>query len=352
MLGGMLLFVGTVSAFIVLLAIFTLISEGHLDDSGPMYFIAALLTFVGIPLGRRMLRGRRKLVLYLRKFGFTSSTNVLTYAISTAVGKSWRLVTLDDSVTEPLRVPKFWYNVVRWGTTFGWIILIWRFIVWFRSDHSDADMNESVAEAAKKAQESGQGCVEAWLGAIAGALLMAAIKFILILALFVIAIVVVGTLTAYSWGAAIAINKAEKSKAFDIQQSDQIDTQVRKIGKVSKRVFSPRLIIAHVSDTIWRDVIAAIDDSTDYIVIDVSEPTQHLLWEVQQMQGMPDNHIIYVGHEPHMQYVLEPDNHDDVRRQITQLLDGKTVLTYAGQDKRSLRKFAHSFRALLEKRGA
>src|SRR5262249_55185226 len=64
------------------------------------------LTVIGIVLalwaGLRMIRGRRRLGLYLRKFGFADTTRTVSHALSSAVGRSLRLVTLDDSQVSPL----------------------------------------------------------------------------------------------------------------------------------------------------------------------------------------------------------------------------------------------------------
>lgn len=63
--------------------------------------LCAILAVVCLPVAARLLRGRRQLVLFLRRFGFDDATRTLTHASSVAVGRAWRLVTLDHDRVAP-----------------------------------------------------------------------------------------------------------------------------------------------------------------------------------------------------------------------------------------------------------
>jgi hypothetical protein len=58
--------------------------------------VCAAAALIGLGLGLRLLRGRRRLVLFLRRFGFDDATRAVSFAAAGAIGRSWRLVTLDD----------------------------------------------------------------------------------------------------------------------------------------------------------------------------------------------------------------------------------------------------------------
>lgn len=355
--GALLIFAGSVSSLLVILVVITLFTEGNFGDDNDMlgpFLVASLLTFGGIPLGRRLMRGRRSLVLYLRKFGFTSSTNVLTFAISTAVGKTWRLVTLDDSHTEPVtmsRRKRLFYGLTRWGLTIGLVALIWRFIAWLKGDEAMDGFEDTFNESYESAQESGQGCFQAFVGAFIGTAFLYMILFLFMIVFFMIGFAILGSFTVFSWSTVRAINKAEKSKAFDIETKDQVMPQISKIDRISKKIFAPRLIIAHVADTIWREVIKEIDRVTDYIIIDVSNPTKHLIWEITTIRRQPSNQVVYVGHAPSLQFIQEPATATEHQLELMELLQQDMILTYQGQDDRSMQTFARSLRALLDRKG-
>ncbi|MEW8102774.1 MAG: hypothetical protein AB2785_13535, partial [Candidatus Thiodiazotropha endolucinida] len=44
-----------------------------------------------------LIRGRRRLVLFLRRFGYDEATEALSFAAASTMGQRWRLVTLDDT---------------------------------------------------------------------------------------------------------------------------------------------------------------------------------------------------------------------------------------------------------------
>src|SRR6476469_5314031 len=68
-------------------------------------FVAALVVAIaGLKYGRRLIRGHRSSVLFLRRFGFDGSMRVVTYAVANSIGVNWRLVTLDDEEIAPVGV--------------------------------------------------------------------------------------------------------------------------------------------------------------------------------------------------------------------------------------------------------
>jgi hypothetical protein len=76
-----------------------------------------ILSVLVIKLGYRVKQGKRRRVLFLRKFGFEGAYRTLTFAVSTAMGKNMRLITLDDGKISPVGVPesvKRTYNRGQW----------------------------------------------------------------------------------------------------------------------------------------------------------------------------------------------------------------------------------------------
>ena len=53
-------------------------------------------------LGAKLLRGRPRTVLFLRRFGFDQAKDFISHAAAQALGRRWRLVTLDDLATTPV----------------------------------------------------------------------------------------------------------------------------------------------------------------------------------------------------------------------------------------------------------
>lgn len=89
-----------------LLALFTVMDpEDGADASAVVALVVAAAVAAGIILlGLRQLRGQRRLVLFLRRFGLAEATEAVSVAIATAMGRSWRVVTLDDAEIAPVGV--------------------------------------------------------------------------------------------------------------------------------------------------------------------------------------------------------------------------------------------------------
>src|SRR5262245_250929 len=60
-------------------------------------------------------RGRTSVVVYLRRFGRSSSNMAVAQALESGVSRRHRIVTLDDSRFVPLEVPKWERRVSRYG---------------------------------------------------------------------------------------------------------------------------------------------------------------------------------------------------------------------------------------------
>lgn len=91
-------FVGTLSG-----------ADGSAEASGAWSWVLGVWSSFGTPalwavgiglvvlkLGILLIRGRRRLVLFLRRFGDSEATHAVTVA-TRCIGRSWRLVTLDDA---------------------------------------------------------------------------------------------------------------------------------------------------------------------------------------------------------------------------------------------------------------
>ena len=66
--------------------------------------VSTPLAFFGVRRGLRLVRGRRSLVLFLRRFGYDDATSAVTFAVTRTIGSTWRLVTLDDAEIAALGV--------------------------------------------------------------------------------------------------------------------------------------------------------------------------------------------------------------------------------------------------------
>src|SRR5947208_2967362 len=91
-----------------------------------------------IPLGVRLIRGRRHLVLFLRRFGFADATRALSYAAMNAMGATWRLVTLDDARVEAVGGPAVRRRLI--GLLSFLFVVGTGYLTWWLATHSAEDL--------------------------------------------------------------------------------------------------------------------------------------------------------------------------------------------------------------------
>ena len=70
-----------------------------------VWAIATPLAFFGVSRGLSLVRRGRMLVLFLRRFGYDDAQSAVTFAVNNTIGRSWRVVTLDDAEIAAVGVP-------------------------------------------------------------------------------------------------------------------------------------------------------------------------------------------------------------------------------------------------------
>jgi hypothetical protein len=279
---------------------------------------------VSLILGRWLLRGRRRLVLFMRRFGFVGATEALTFALANAIGSSWRLITLDDNAVSPVGAS----GRIRWTTLSGVALSVLvpaGFILWgwyFGFNIINPNSNGLLA-------------------------LLSALVTILV---FVIIVVFTGLLLLlmglFSLGSYLAVRRAERSKRISVATAEQIDPVSRSVARRVRRVISPKLVVVRVADTVWQDTVRRLAAFSAAIVIDVSEPTPNLLWEVSTLRPELRLHWILVGEKQRVTSWTTATG-SELNQQLLALLDGDTVLAYSteGADRK---RFARALRNRLD----
>jgi hypothetical protein len=186
--------------FVLLLwSVFSASKPPRLDGT---LLIAILLTVVGLVFGLRLIRGKRRLVLFLRKFGFTQATKALTFAVVRSLGSSWRLITLDDAEVSPVGTQKrFKWLSVGMGLI-GMAILAWG-LTWIFGGGLDRLLKEATRNT------FGQPTLRELLPRLIGAFVVGLIAGVLGLIFILLPTTFFGALAVFGWvsyGASIVLN--------------------------------------------------------------------------------------------------------------------------------------------------
>jgi hypothetical protein len=154
-----------------------------------------------------------------------------------------------------------------------------------------------------------------------------------------------GAVAIFAWSSYGAIRRAESAKTVPIATEAQLEQTVLAIARRSRRIIGPRLVVAKVASSIWQPTVRRLASVSSAVIIDISEPTDSLLWEIETLRPDMRSRCILVGEQDRLRSMTAGGSSPQAR--LLRLLDGEQVLAYPS-DKRDLRRFARSLHARLE----
>jgi hypothetical protein len=345
--GGVLILAGLLAAVLPILYLAVAVASLGLGGRGPapdvqitVYAVAAATL---VSLGLWLVRGKRQLVLFLRRFGFVEATQAVTFAVVRALGAHWRLVTLDDSEVSPVGVRKR----MRWLSIAVGLVaatgVAWA-ISWLAGGGLDALVGEATKGALRGATlRDVLPRMVVWFFVVPVILMIAVTLLIFIPAAFG------GAVAIFAWSSYGAIRAAERAKTVQITDEAQIERAAAAVLRRSRGIVGPRLAVARVVSAIWQPVVRRLISASSAVIIDVSEPTRNLLWEIETLTPEMRSRCILVGEQAHLDRMTtgaaEPES--SPRARLLRLLDGEQVLAYSSE-KENLMRFARSLHARLD----
>jgi hypothetical protein len=341
-------------------------------------FVASLaIAIIGIRYGRRLVRGMRSPVLFLRRFGYRGSMQVVTFAVANTIGSSWRLVTLDDEAIAPVGVDtssRFVFGAgerlarlaaamgkgilagFKYVTTGIWIVVAiqvavawpnWRHLLTDGTVNTYAKIFSMLMERQVPVQYFGPTLPGAFaiLGtAAAFGFVGLLIMFAVLLALFPLFGVVV-----LASSAAAALRKAESSKTQTITDGRQVRDVVARVARRGRETFAPRLVVLRVASPAWQQTVSALALVTAVSILDISELTENIAWELDELQRLCPGRCILIGEQAHIaRWASEPARLDpgSLDARVARLLDGRDVIAYT-TDPKGMRRFARALYGVL-----
>jgi hypothetical protein len=301
---------------------------------------AAVLGWLAV----RLLRGRRHLVLFLRRFGFTPATQALTAAAVGALGQGWRLVTLDDREIAPVGVNRrsTWAVRLLWlGALVALGAGVWYAANWFSGDQLSSAVSEAIDDA-NAGSSTADDPVAAIFGAIVAALVVGTVVVLVGLVVLIVPVAVAGTAALFLGLGNRSVRRAERAKAVRIEQPGDVERATSTIRKRVRRVFAPRMAVARVANPLWQDVVRRLARLADATIVDVSEPSPNLLWELHTL-GAEGVRWVPVGRRERLSALTVDPATEAI--ELRRVLGGRAVLAYSTD---RLDDFAGALRSSLE----
>ncbi|HET9359639.1 MAG TPA: hypothetical protein VFO58_07815 [Vicinamibacterales bacterium] len=340
--------------------------------------VATPLMFFGISRGLRLVRKGRTLVLFLRRFGYDEAQSAVTFAVNSTIGRSWRVVTLDDAEIAPVGVPtgtRWLFGVVRMASalvTFA-VTLLFRIVpvaqlgLWIVVA---LDLVQSrIWERARNPQ--------AWIAVLDPYLTIITTTFegklpidsigptlpgVFALLAVVLAGIVIGLGTALmaapvAWaiGAvflflasfpAAAVFEAEQGKTREIRDEGDLALAASAVTEKGRRLFGPQLVVLRVASSVWRQTVSRFASVSSVALIDVSDPTENLVWEIEELTKRSRTRCVFICQRERAAQVVAGSLEGPYDDQVARLLELEEILAYT-TDRRGRRRFARALRGTL-----
>lgn len=355
-LGGLLVLVGLVGLAPGLLsaagALFELVFDTERSAGDEMWGVYLLtgIALLSLLLGVEMLRGRRRLVLFLRRFGFDDSSHALTHAVETALGRRWRVVTLDDARLAPVGVKRSVRWSLRWGRWLALLAVGAGLVLacfWALGPGPDTFVSGVFDQEVARSRAEG----EPGLFGLASATCLAAIGVFSVLLIFLVMLLglaIGGAGTLLAWASSRMAARADASRTDEIRTEGQVEAFSRRVTRRSRLLFAPRLVSVRVATPQWRRTVRVLAASAAAILIDLSEPTDNLLWEVETLDAEVATPWVLVGRRDRLE-ALARGGEGEIGEKLARHLDGAEALAYQEDDRRSRKRFAVALRNRLDR---
>jgi hypothetical protein len=336
-----------------------------------LWAVSAAVMIGGLRYGRRLVRGRRLSVLYLRRFRDPASTRALTTAARRSLGGRWRMVTLDDEELVPVGVGATTRTVFGAARLAGRVpeaaVAVWQRLFQVAALAAFASGALIVAEGGWEsllepldlsgmegfplvpapAQPLSWSAPSVFYVSVAAVFLLGQLTIValglMLLSLALLPLFVAGS----SWSDAErwASGNVRKKVTSERDVEDTVST----IRQMREKVLAPRLLVLTVRTAIWQHTVRRLAQAVNICLVDVSDPSEHLLWELDLLAQRPGTTCVFVGEQADLLRLAAGARlgSDPAAARLAALLAGREVLTYSA-DRRGIRRFARELRLTLQ----
>ncbi|MPV35690.1 hypothetical protein [Georgenia subflava] len=335
-----------------------------------LWLAAGAVMVLGLRYGRRLVRGRRATVLYLRRFRDDASMAAVTGAARRSLGGRWRLVSLDDARLVPVglstatsglfsagrfaaRVPRA--LAVVWRRAFLVAVVVAAVSGFLLYDQGgveallapfDLDGTMTFPLVPRPAVELTWDASGAFFVSVVAIALLGQATIVAMVVMFGVLVLMPLVVAVSSWSQAETWARA--NVRLRATGSSDVDRALAVLRQMEKKILAPRLVVLTVATPIWQETVRRLAAAADACLVDVSEPSANVVWELEHLRGL-DVPCHFVGERPDLERLARAavDGSDPAAAHIADLLAGREVLAYT-TDRRGLGRFAGELRLTMD----
>jgi hypothetical protein len=143
-----------------------------------------------------------------------------------------------------------------------------------------------------------------------------------------------------------AVLEAERAKTREIRNEGDVGLATSAVTERSRRVFGPQLVVLRVASSVWRQTVSRFASVSSVALIDVSEPTENLVWEIEELTMRSRTRCVFICQHERAEHITSPSSARPYDEDVARLLELEEILAYT-TDWRGRRRFARALRGKL-----
>jgi hypothetical protein len=168
-------------------------------------------------------------------------------------------------------------------------------------------------------------------------------------ALWIVAVFVVWVLSfpvrlVYS-GVSRGVQEASRAEQLHIANELDIFTAQHTVDRQRQKVFGARLCVLAVDSSVWQETVAGMADVCAVPLIDISEPTENVMWEINEVVARFGDRCVFIGDFGRLRQLAAGDEGGVIER-LSTFLAGRDVLGYE-VDPAGTKRFIHALSSTL-----
>lgn len=269
-------------------------------------------------LATNLLSAPKYPILFLRRFGLDVNS-VVSRVIKAGLGRRFRFVALDDSRFPPINVPA----AERWLSRLGPPVIA---VAVLGASAALLSRFSTMPDIGGNLTIETSNMMGYWASVICGLLVLALTH----------------------------LYRVRHHSRRNVRNQRSLQVLLYEIRKLSKWPFrlslmAPQTIIARVDDSLWQQTVSAALDQTPAVLIDVSDPTASLQWEIEQLRKS-SHKCVFIAERDHLCLWTERSSRDsEAQSSIMNLVGNDEVLTYSAQSKLGGPAFRQSLKLALSR---
>jgi hypothetical protein len=309
--------------------------RGYSEILFNLTWLLIMLMFLAALFGVMILMSSKKLpVLYLRRFGLIAANRRISQAIERGLGRYYRVVTLDDSSFRPIEVPRWQRIFSRVGISvvslaFAVVAAALFFMnrLWGPS-HTNLRLNMVDA-------------IGAYIATVGFFIGMLGIPLLILFVLF-------AAMLAWRW-------HIRRRSRLEVRSRGDIERCLGRVRRLAgwlgrPSIMAPQAVVVNVVDELWQETVSELAIHVGLVIVDVSEPTANLIWELEQVFTNPQIVCLLVGDGLMVRKWVEEDGDlhlASAHSRMRALLQAWTILVCESQLRSAQRTYARNLRRWL-----